>query len=190
MLTRAFTFTIDGVAPRPLCVEVDVRAGLPLTTFVGFGDVAAREAREAVRCALQNTGYLYPQQRVSVNLAPASLRGAVAGVRLVAAVGMLAASGQLDPLSLKDTAVYGHLALNGEITSLREASRPRAPARGTASVGCCCPRLTPPGPRRSPTTTSRSSRSLISGISCGCSPAVRPRRCCRPVSSMRGSFQS
>ncbi len=118
MLTRAFTFTIDGVAPRLLCVEVDVRAGLPSTTFIGLGDAVVREAREGVRCALQNTGFLYPQQRVSVNLAPASPRGRVAGLRLAAAVGMLAASGQLDPLLLEDTAVYGHLALSGEITSL------------------------------------------------------------------------
>ena len=118
MLARAFTFTIDGVAPRPLCVEVDVRAGLPSTTFIGLGDALGREAREGVRCALQNTGFLYPPQRVSVNLAPTSLRGVVAGLRLAAAVGILAASGQLDPLLLEDTAVYGHLALNGEITSL------------------------------------------------------------------------
>jgi magnesium chelatase family protein len=115
MLARALTFTIDGVAPRLLCVEVDVRAGLPSTTFIGLGDAVVREARESVRCALANIGFVYPQQRVS---APASLRGPLAGLRLAAAVGVLAASGQLDPRLLADSAVYGQIAPSGGIMSL------------------------------------------------------------------------
>lgn len=118
MLARALTFTIAGVDPRPLHVEVDVRPGLPSTTFIGYADQLARETRESVRCALLNSGFVYPDRRVSVNVAPASLRRPAPAVRLAAAVGILAATQQLDPRLLKDTALYGQVSLGGEVMSL------------------------------------------------------------------------
>src|SRR4051794_27383905 len=73
MLSRLTTFCIEGLGPRRVTVEVDVRIGLPTFTIVGLGDQAVREARERVRAAVQNAGFEFPQRRVTVNLAPAHL---------------------------------------------------------------------------------------------------------------------
>ena len=97
MLARVTTFAIDGVEPRRITVEVDIRPGLPAFTIVGLGDTAVRESRERVRAAILNSGYEFPQRRITANLAPASLRKAGPGFDAALALAILAASGQLDP---------------------------------------------------------------------------------------------
>ena len=61
MLARVTTFTIAGLDPRRVTVEVDVRAGLPNFTIVGLGDRAVREARERVHAAILNSGFEFPR---------------------------------------------------------------------------------------------------------------------------------
>jgi magnesium chelatase family protein len=119
MLTRASSFTIDGVNAREVLVEVDVRDGLPSTTIVGMPDLRVREAREIVRCAIANSALEYPAGRVSANFAPGSLRHAATGLELPLALAVLAASGQLPPGCLGDVAVYGELRITGELHGLR-----------------------------------------------------------------------
>lgn len=113
MLATARTFTLDGIAARPVRVEVDVHRGLPAFTIVGLPDAAVREARERVRAALVNCGFEFPLQRVVVNLAPASLRKAGPGMDLAIAAALLSASGQLDWPALARIALVGELALDG-----------------------------------------------------------------------------
>lgn len=108
------TFAIDGVEPRRIAVEVDIRPGLPAFTVVGLGDTAVRESRERVRAAIQNSGYEFPQRRITANLAPASLRKVGPGFDSALALAVLAASGQFDPSRLAAVAVYGELSLGGE----------------------------------------------------------------------------
>lgn len=115
MLARVTTFAIDGVEPRRIFVEVDIRPGLPAFTIVGLGDTAVRESRERVRAAIQNSGYEFPQRRITANLAPASLRKVGPGFDAAMALAVLAASGQFDPSRLRDVAVYGELSLGGEL---------------------------------------------------------------------------
>ncbi len=124
MLARVITFAIDGVEPRRVSVEVDIRPGLPAFTVVGLGDTAVRESRERVRSAIQNSGYEFPQRRITANLAPASLRKAGPGFDAAIALAVLAASGQLDASVLADVAVFGELSLSGELR----------PAAGTLAV--------------------------------------------------------
>ncbi|HWI22550.1 MAG TPA: YifB family Mg chelatase-like AAA ATPase [Baekduia sp.] len=132
MLARVTTFAIDGVRSRPITVEVDLHAGLPAFTIVGLGDQAVRESRERVRTAIQNSGFAFPQNRVTVNLAPADLRKRGPGFDMAIAVGILAASGQV-PIDLLDRiAVYGELALGGELRGVRGAL---AVAEGTRESG-------------------------------------------------------
>jgi magnesium chelatase family protein len=119
MFSQAHTFAIEGLDTRHVVVEVDVRAGLPSTTFIGLSDIQARETRERVRSAIVNSGYRYPDGRVTVNLAPASVRRATPGVELPLALAILAATGQLDPKKLLDIAVDGDLGLSGDLRSLR-----------------------------------------------------------------------
>jgi magnesium chelatase family protein len=103
-------------------VEADVRSGgLPTVTIVGLADKAVREARERVRSALVNSGFEFPQRRITINLAPAYLRKIGPGFDLPLALAVLAAAGQLDPDLLTGCAVIGELSLTGELRPVRGA---------------------------------------------------------------------
>ncbi len=115
MLATARTFTLDGIAARPVNVEVDVHRGLPAFSVVGLPDAAVREARERVRAALANCGFEFPLRRIVANLAPASLRKAGPGLDLPIAVALLVASGQLEWERLPRLAMVGELALDGSV---------------------------------------------------------------------------
>jgi magnesium chelatase family protein len=132
MLARVTTFTIDGLEPRRVTVEIDVRAGLPSFTIVGLADRAVRESRERVRAAILNSGFEFPLKRVTVNLAPASLRKAGPGFDLAIACAVLAAGGHLPADALARYAVFGELGLGGE---LRACAGALAVAEGTAHAG-------------------------------------------------------
>ncbi|HSS04555.1 MAG TPA: YifB family Mg chelatase-like AAA ATPase [Solirubrobacterales bacterium] len=118
MLATARTFTLDGLAARPVRVEVDVHRGLPAFSVVGLPDAAVREARERVRAALANCGFEFPLRRIVANLAPASLRKAGPGLDLAIAVALLVASGQLEWERLPRLAMVGELALDGSVRSV------------------------------------------------------------------------
>src|SRR5947207_12065568 len=149
MLARVTTFALDGVDAQPVWVECDIRQGLPTFTVVGLADKAVREARERVRAALVNSGFEFPQKRLTVNLAPASLRKVGPGFDLPLAVALLVASEQLSPEALEGCALVGELSLTGAVRPVRgvlacaEGSRrcgldrivvPRARAREAALV--------------------------------------------------------
>ena len=142
MLARVTTFAIDGIESRRVTVEVDLRQGLPAFTVVGLGDKAVRESRERVRAAILNSGFEFPQRRVTANLAPAYLRKAGPGFDLAIAVGILAASGAVAPEALERWAVFGELSLGGE---LRPCGGTLAVAEGAAGAGI--PGLIVPGAR-------------------------------------------
>jgi magnesium chelatase family protein len=117
MLARVCTFAIDGVDPRRVSVEVDIRSGLPTFTIVGLGDAAVRESRERIRAAIGNSGFEFPDKRITANLAPAFLRKAGAGFDTAIALAVLAASEQLPRDRLQRCAVFGELSLGGELRS-------------------------------------------------------------------------
>jgi magnesium chelatase family protein len=115
MLARVITFAIDGVAAKRVWVEADIRLGLPAFTIVGLADKAVREARERVRAALVNSGFEFPNKRITVNLAPASLRKIGPGFDLPLAVALLVASEQLGADAVAGCAVVGELSLTGDV---------------------------------------------------------------------------
>lgn len=119
VFARVATFTVEGVEPHAVGVEVDLRPGLPAFTIVGLGDAAVREARERVRSAIQNSGFEFPARRITANLAPAHLRKSGPGFDAAIAAGVLVASGQLPPLCLDGLAVFGELSLRGELRGCR-----------------------------------------------------------------------
>src|SRR6266850_6382996 len=91
MLSRVRSGALRGIDALVVDVEVDVSPGLPQTTTVGLPDGAVREARDRIRAALRNSGFEYPQRRVTVNLAPAGVRKEGAAYDLPIALGILAA---------------------------------------------------------------------------------------------------
>src|SRR5947209_10581941 len=142
MLARLATFAIDGVDPRRIWVEVDIRPGLPAFTIVGLGDAAVRESRDRIRSAILNSGFEFPQRRITANLAPAFLRKVGPGFDAALALAVLAASGELDSDQLSGYAVFGELSLGGE---LRDSPGALAVAEGTRFAGL--PRLIVPRER-------------------------------------------
>ena len=74
MLAKIQSFGLFGMVGYPVQVEVDVTGGLPAFELVGLPDAAVKESRERVRSALKNSGFTYPPQRITVNLAPADVR--------------------------------------------------------------------------------------------------------------------
>jgi magnesium chelatase family protein len=132
MLARLTTFAIDGLEPHRVTVEIDVRSGLPDFTIVGLADRAVRESRERVRAAILNSGFEFPARRITVNLAPASLRKAGPGFDLAIACGILVAAGAVPADALERFAVFGELGLGGDLRPCRGAL---AVAEGTAARG-------------------------------------------------------
>src|SRR3954469_17984292 len=132
MLARVTTFAVRGIGSLRVTVEVDVRRGLPAFSIVGLGDRAVREARERVKAALHNSGFSFPDKRVTVNLAPAHVRKAGAGFDLAIACGVLAAAGHIPAEHLERVAVWGELSLGGE---LRPSRGTLAIAEGAARAG-------------------------------------------------------
>lgn len=139
MLARVATFAIDGVDPRQVWVEVDIRSGLPAFTIVGLGDVTVRESRDRIRSAILNSGFEFPQTRITANLAPAFLPKVGPGFDVALALAVLAASGQVPPDALGSYAVFGELSLGGE---LRDCPGALAVAEGARLAGL--PRLIVP----------------------------------------------
>ncbi|MBV8987564.1 MAG: hypothetical protein JO372_03285, partial [Solirubrobacterales bacterium] len=139
MLARVATFAIDGVDPRQVWVEVDIRSGLPAFTIVGLGDVAVRESRERIRSAILNSGFKFPESRITANLAPAFLRKVGPGFDTALALAVLAASSQIPRDSLRSFAVFGELSLGGEV---RDSPGALAVAEGAHLAGL--PRLIVP----------------------------------------------
>ena len=140
VLARVTTFAIDGLASRRVTVEVDVRPGLPAFTIVGRGDAAVRESRERVHAAVLNSGFAFPQRRITVNLAPAHLRKVGPGFDLATACGLLAAAEQIPIGDLTRWAVFGELSLGGELRHCRGALAVAEGAKRAQIAGLIVPR--------------------------------------------------
>jgi len=107
---------LDGVVVE---VEVDTRQSLPGIVIVGLPDAAVQESRERVQSAIKNSGFSFPRKKITVNLAPASIRKVGPIYDLPIALGILVVDGQLSSDALEDTIVVGELSLDG---SLRHVS--------------------------------------------------------------------
>jgi len=91
MLSRVVSGGVFGVDAYRVDVEVDVARGLPSFSVVGLPDGAVKESRDRVRAAIKNSGFAFPQYRVTVNLAPAAVRKEGASFDLPVAMALLAA---------------------------------------------------------------------------------------------------
>jgi magnesium chelatase family protein len=104
-----------GLAAPQVRVEVHLGAGLPAFFMVGLPEAVVRESKERVRSALLTTGFEFPAGRITVNLSPADLPKEGGRFDLPIAVGILAASGMLQPRMLQKREFYGELSLGGEL---------------------------------------------------------------------------
>lgn len=114
MLAKVQSCAVVGLDAEPVHVEVDIATGLERVTLVGLPDAAVRESSERVRAAVTNSGYFFPQHRLTINLAPADLRKEGPAYDLPIAVGILVATSQA-PGELDDALILGELSLDGSV---------------------------------------------------------------------------
>lgn len=115
MLATVWSATLQGVQGHRVDVEVHVSSGLPSFTVVGLPDTAVRESRDRVRAAVLSSGLNWPSSRITVNLAPSSLRKSGAGLDLAVAVGVLAATQLLAETHVAGSGFIGELGLDGSL---------------------------------------------------------------------------
>lgn len=118
MLAKIFSCGLLGVEGVIVTVEVDLNYGLPGFIVVGLPDAGVKESRDRVFSAIKNNGYAYPDKKVTVNLAPADLKKEGPSYDLPIAIGLLAASNQLEG-DFSDTLFFGELSLNGDLRPVR-----------------------------------------------------------------------
>jgi magnesium chelatase family protein len=127
MISRVQSFVLQGIDATPCEIETDLSTvGLPKTTIVGLPDTAVKESSERVRTALLNSGYRYPQTRLTVNLAPADVKKEGPVYDLPMAVALLRAEGTIEPSAngrpeLSDYLIAGELALDGRVRPIKGA---------------------------------------------------------------------
>lgn len=118
---QVFTRSVVGLAAPSVMVEVHLSQGLPALTIVGLPEATVRESKDRVRSAIINAGYQFPNRRLTINLAPADLPKEGARLDLPIAIGILAASGQIDATCLNAYEFSGELALNGDLRAITGA---------------------------------------------------------------------
>jgi len=113
MLAKVISGTVLGVDGHLVDVEVDIAMGLPNFTIVGLAEGAVRESKDRVKAAIKNSGYEFPNRRITVNLAPADLKKTGAAFDLPIAIGILASTGLISREQLAATCITGELSLDG-----------------------------------------------------------------------------
>lgn len=106
MFARINSMGLFGIDSYMVGVEVDFGQGLPRVDLVGLPDAAVNEAKNRVRSAVKNSGFSFPQSRLTVNLSPADIRKEGPVYDLPILIAVLCASGQLR-CELRDCAFIG-----------------------------------------------------------------------------------
>lgn len=119
MVSKVFSSSVYGIDGIRVDVEVDISHGLPSFTIVGLPEPSVKESRERVRAAIKNAGFDFPNDRITINLAPADVRKEGSSFDLPVALGMLTAMGVIGPESLADHLITGELSLDGRIKGIR-----------------------------------------------------------------------
>lgn len=116
MLSKITSFALDGLDGVPVEVETDINKGMVSYDLVGLPDAAVKESKERVRSAIKNSGFVFPVNKITVNLAPADLKKAGSHYDLPLAVSILVAS---DQLAATDFVLLGELALDGALRPVK-----------------------------------------------------------------------
>ena len=119
MLAKVLSSAVLGIDAYPVEVEVDITSGLPTFTTVGLPEAAVKESKERVKSAVNNSGYHFPADRITVNLAPADIKKEGTGFDLPIALGILAATGIIPQDQLSRYLILGELSLDGRIKPVK-----------------------------------------------------------------------
>ena len=139
MLAKVFSAAVWGVDAYAVEVEVNCAFGSPVVVVVGLPDTAVKESRDRVKTALENSAFKHPYGRTTINLAPADVKKEGPSFDLPIALGILAASEQINPQHLDDYWVVGELALTGEVRPVKGALAIALSARKHRKKGLILP---------------------------------------------------
>jgi magnesium chelatase family protein len=139
MLARVLSAAVNGVEAFPVEVEVNCGWGDTVVVIVGLPDVAVKESKDRVSTALTNSGFKFPMGRTTVNLAPADVKKEGPSFDLPIAVGMLAASDQLQADQLDNFLMVGELALTGAVRPVKGVLSIAWRARAEGKAGLLVP---------------------------------------------------
>ncbi len=115
MIVKVLSSAVIGIDSHGVEVEVDVSSGLPQFSTVGLPDMSVKESKDRIRAAINNSGYEFPANRVTVNLAPADIRKEGTAFDLPIAIGILAAQELVPRDTLQQYLFIGELSLDGTI---------------------------------------------------------------------------
>jgi len=121
MHASVLSSALHGVEALSVDVEIDIASGLPEISVVGLPQGAVKESTDRVRAALKNSGYEFPSQRLTINLAPADIKKEGSAYDLPIGIGILAAAGLLPPTRLREYSILGELSLDGRVKPIRGA---------------------------------------------------------------------
>jgi magnesium chelatase family protein len=139
MLAKVCSAAVNGIEAYPVEVEVNAGYGDTLIVIVGLPDAAVKESRDRVMTALINSGYTFTFGRTTINLAPADVKKEGPSFDLPIAIGMLAASEQLETDQLENFVMVGELALDGGVRPVKGVLSIALRARAEGKVGVFVP---------------------------------------------------
>ena len=119
MLAKVLSSAVLGIDAYRVEVEVDITAGLPTFTTVGLPEASVKESKERVKSAINNSGYRFPDDRITVNLAPADIKKEGTGFDLPIALGILAATGIIPQNIISRYLILGELSLDGRVKPVK-----------------------------------------------------------------------
>jgi magnesium chelatase family protein len=139
MLARVLSAAVSGIEAFPVEVEVNSGWGDTVVVIVGLPDAAVKESKDRVSTALTNSGFKFPMGRTTINLAPADVKKEGPSFDLPIAIGILAASDQLQSDQLDNFLMVGELALTGSIRPVKGVLSVAWRARAEGKVGLLVP---------------------------------------------------
>jgi magnesium chelatase family protein len=139
VIAKVFSSAVIGIEAYLIEVEVDIAHGLPSCTIVGLPETAVKESKERIKAAVNNSGYNFPDDRITINLAPANIRKHGTGFDLPIAIGILAASGVLPRKKLQQLLFLGELSLDGRVKPVCGSLSMALAARNAGHKGIVVP---------------------------------------------------
>ena len=139
MLSRVLSAAVNGIEAYPIEVEVNAGYGDTKIIIVGLPDAAVRESQDRVSTAIGNSAFKFPMGRTTINLAPADVKKEGPSFDLPIAIGILAASEQIETDQLDNFAMVGELALTGAVRSVKGILPIALRARADGKTGLLVP---------------------------------------------------
>ena len=139
MLAKVLSSALLGIDAILVDVEVDIAQGLPQFATVGLPDGAVKESKDRVKSALKNSGYDFPNRKITVNLAPADVKKEGAAFDLPISIGILAATGVVKTERVKEYLLLGELSLDGGVKPIRGCLSVAVAAKNAGFTGIIVP---------------------------------------------------